>query len=308
MTPYASVYSDISMSHEVAQLTRHEFVMVEWYNDGIAKVRYNIQSGKGTSHQVDDLNGEYVGTGDLTGTGYMYTNAFAIPIVATQEDGQREVCELAYSRLGTKGVYSQTKRYLDVYLDCSALCAWAYYQIGYQIYAGSWSNCVGIGNYLKDHPDAIVWEAGYQQPSCIPEGATNISFSSDQYNAAGGAPAVEPAEIFPGSKSEMEAILEPGDVIMFNHYAPTTCTYTITENGIPQEVSKTEHLMVVQDASTLEEAYEKFGFDHAALYIGDGKIIESSSPSQNTLVSELAGRTNEIVAVYRPLADDTLKY
>lgn len=306
MIPYASVYSDTSMSREIAQLTRHQFVEIEWYNSGIAKVHYDIQSGKGTTSVVDDINAEYTAEGDLQGTGYMYMSAFAQPIVATESDGEREVVELAYSRLGTKGVYSQAKRYQSVYLDCSSLCAWAYYQIGYKIYNGG-SNCNAIANFMEDHPDAVVWQAEYQRPACIPEAATEIAFWSDAYNisdAEGRTAAVEVVETFPNDINKIKSLLKPGDIIMFNWEADVRYSF-IDKSG--RLIEGEDKLMVVQETQDLETALEKYGYDHAAIYIGEGKIIEASGPQTNTISSELIECAPYVVAVYRPLSDETLK-
>lgn len=320
--PYASVYSSSSMGTEIAQLVRHEFVEIIKKNDSVAHIKYNIQSGQGSTTEVGEVEAEYDYANDMVGEGWIYTSALSRPLIATQNDAEHEVVELAHSRLGTKGVYNQRERFKSVYLDCSALVTWCYYQIGYKIYDGG-TNCNTIGQYIENgqHDSAIVWKAKYKISKEIPDSATELFFWSRQYNTIATdsiAVDIDTSECgdFPNTVSAMDELLKHGDIIMFNKkYTTPACIY-LDENGVEVSVdlknavvlqdSPSNHTYANKDAA-LEAAEGYLGYDHTGIYIGEGMIIEAAGTNSNTIKSSLISSIDQIVAVYRPLNDASLK-
>lgn len=160
MVPYTKVYSSASLSGEAAyELKRHDLVTVSSISNGIAHITTFIQSEDSSSVKVDDVNAEYVaGSNDVQISGYIDASAFDIPLSSYAVDKQREVVELALTRLGNRGIYSQAKRYIDYYLDCAAFVAWCWYQVGVDM--GSYTSCTGIVQWARQPGNAeIIWEA-----------------------------------------------------------------------------------------------------------------------------------------------------
>ena len=162
MQPYATVYSDPSMSVKIANLKKYDYVHVLSEDGLTAKVSYRIQSGNGTTSKIDQTHAIYNSSDDVIGVGYIYTEAFKSPSINNEiSDKQRDVVELAYSRLGTKGVYNQGLRLTDCYLDCAALASYCWYQLGYDFSDGGGTACSGIVSWAQGH-NAVLWEAGTQ--------------------------------------------------------------------------------------------------------------------------------------------------
>ena len=122
-----------------------------------------VQSGNGQLTVQDDVNTLYTSDDDLVGYGYVNANVFEAPELSYESDIQREVVELAYSRLGSKGVYSQARRYQDYYLDCAALCCWAWHQVGVNPYSGAYTSCGGISSWALASLAATTLSSGPQQ-------------------------------------------------------------------------------------------------------------------------------------------------
>lgn len=307
MKPYCPVYSSSSAVGEpFAYLKRHDIVQIIESNGSVAKVKALIQSDDATIEEKDNINAVYKDPNGKTIIGYVNLMNLAMPQnVGT--DKPREVAELAYSRLGIRGVYSQDKRYIDYYLDCAALCAWCWYQVGVDM-SQYGTNCHGLSDWA-DNNDCVFWES--EQSKAEP--ALEVSnWKKDHFN-----PLLHPAPdtLYFTERSKFGAIsennlvhypekitadvfnsMQPGDIILFNkvqtvHYkcscgTEKTFTWAIDESG-------------------------KGGYDHAAMFVGmrDGIaiIIESSSPStdpgKNTKISQISmtdKRINDIVKVIRP--------
>jgi len=158
LTPFAKVYSDAGMSVPVVQLKRYDLVHVYSYANGIAHVKYTIMSGNGSLSVENNINALYTSDDDLVGTGYMYISDLELPNVTalSQADKQRYAVELAYSRLGIRGPYSQSRRFLDYYLDCAALVSWCWYNCGVDwTYYGTAVS--GIEAWASSTPGVLIW-------------------------------------------------------------------------------------------------------------------------------------------------------
>lgn len=314
MTPYATVYTSASMTGKQAELKRMDLVNVLSCNDVIAKVQYTIQSGNGYITKVDGKNALYHPVDDKTGVGYMYMSAFRSPD-KTAEDMQREAVELAYTRLGMRGVYSQSRRYIGYYLDCAALCSWCWYMVSNDAINtdfGSWTSCTGIWNWANGITDrnVIVWDAE-------PDPEATSAWISD-YREANAHGEEEPCDcelLFVRSNgdvyTENEVVvykktftydlfekMEPGDIILFNY------TRNVTEQAHDNRVSL--KFNEIGDAGV-----QLGGYDHAAIYVGmsngNARYIECSTPSEVasknthiTTVSATSGKVADICAVIRP--------
>lgn len=307
MKPYCPVYSSSSAVGEpFAYLKRHDIVQIIDSNGSVAKVKALIQSDDATIEEKDNINAVYKDPNEKTIIGYVSLYNLDMP-QNTDVDRPREAAELAYSRLGIRGVYSQDKRYIDYYLDCAALCAWCWYQVGVDM-SQYGTNCHGLSDWA-DNNDCVFWES--EQSKAEP--ALEVSnWKDDHFN-----PLLHPAPetLYFTERSKFGAITEnnlvhypkkitedvfnamqPGDIILFNkvqtvHYkcscgTEKTFTWAIDESG-------------------------KGGYDHAAMFVGMRNgiaiIIESSSPStdpgKNTKISQISmtdKRINDIVKVIRP--------
>ena len=305
MVPYAKVFASDSMTGEpLAELKRHDLVSILSDNGSISHVKCIIQSGNGSITNIDNTNAEYHSADDLVVTGYMYNTSFSLPSTGQEPDLQREVAELAYTRLGLKGVYSQARRYIDYYTDCSALASWCWYQVGID-FTNFGTACNGIAAWADSQTEnVILWDGA--EENATPQ----ADFAS--YKAANG---IMDDLYFTGSfdgtlpetsiVSYMQAVdqsvfaaLEPGDLIFFNYYRDITDQYG---GSFRYQVN--------------EDLYGRtsMGYDHVAIFIGARNsstitVIEASSPSsdpgQNTRISDIllsSDRAGEIVKIIRPV-------
>lgn len=310
MSPYAKVYSSGSLTGEpVAELKRHDVVNVLNISGRVAYIKAVIQSGDGTIVSESDTDARYESPNDLTVYGYVDTSAFDIPLSSYAVDKQREVAELAYARLGLRGVYSQSRRYIDWYLDCSALAAWCWYQVGIDM--GQFgTSCTGLAQWATSKGNVVVWEAkrNTQKPAqeiaeykaLLPEDCTeSLTFGKSKFGVIG-----ENNLVWFDTNVTQDVLnsLEPGDIIFFNKKEDLTCQYE-------DVVSHTFTYYVNEGTNGDDDT----GYEHVAVFVGlkdDGSaiIIESSSPSeiasQNTKVSTLiagSDRANTIGRIVRPI-------
>ena len=336
MTPYAGVYESASMGTKVVELKRLDIVNVLSHNDSIALVEYVIQSGDGTITIVDKLNASYDSSNDIRGVGYMYMSSFQTSS-KNDEDKQREVVELAYSRLGSRGVYSQNKRYIGYYLDCSALASWCWYQVGVDF--GTWTSCNGIYNWAKGTAGTIIWDAiedpsiaqaaiNDYRDSCAHSSGGNISpegtDSSDANNddEDGGSVPCSCTFIFENrgneyAEHEMTSYknafnfdifkeMQPGDIILFNY--TRELTETVHGGSFSFPINETEQGMQLG------------GYDHAAVFVGMNAsqtnvlMIESTTASEVagknthlTTMTALNGKMASIVAIIRPIGGEPIE-
>lgn len=178
MAPYADVYPSPSCIGEpIVRLKRLDLVSIVPPYGGtgdIYQVKGFIQSGEGQVENVDNVNAKYVdGLGlefGVDSPAYIKKSAFVVdtykrgPQYMSQdeiENMQREVVELAYSRQGIRGIYSQALRYQGYYLDCAALATWCWLQVGIDMSNGGTGStaCTGLSQWADNHPDTIVWKA-----------------------------------------------------------------------------------------------------------------------------------------------------
>ena len=160
LVPYAKVYTDATMTTVAVELKRYDLVSVYSYNSGIAHIKYRIQSGNGTLTVQNNINALYQSDDDLVGTGYMYISDLEIPnrLTLSSSDRQRYAVELAYTRLGLKGPYSQSRRFIDYYLDCAALVSWCWYNAGIDwTYYGTAVS--GIEAWAASTPNTLIWSS-----------------------------------------------------------------------------------------------------------------------------------------------------
>lgn len=302
MVPYAKVFSNSTLTGTpVVELKRHDIVQVNSISNGIASIKYMVQSGNGQLTVQDDVNTLYTSDDDLVGYGYVNTNVFEAPELSYESDIQREVVELAYSRLGSKGVYSQARRYQDYYLDCAALCCWAWHQVGVNPYSGAYTSCGGISSWAFSQPSSnnvILWAATEDYTSAL-MAISEIKAAHD----------IEGSITFDGGQKEENVLnymdnisrdvwesLEPGDIILFNWKED------LTYNGIDF------------GSYWVNDYGPHKGFDHAALVVGfssDGEggenkdvltYIETANPDENTKVSSISfsAAQETIRAIVRP--------
>lgn len=318
MQPYAKVYATSSLTGEpVAELKRHDIVNVVNISGNVAQVNIIIQSGDGTISNAGEVDAIYNGEGDkVISNGYIDVHAFELA------DGsgsaffdlanlQREVAELAYSRLGIRGVYSQARRYQDYYLDCAALATWCWYQVGVDMSNGGTggTNCTGLIGWADSMgDDYTVWKAEISHDAAAAEiQAYKDSFPSCSCDRNGGSCSCSSIDPITGSSvpdcdcnftpdalrfgeskygpigeedlityttsvdADVYASLQPGDLIFFNYMESLTCQY---EDWIP-------HTFQYRVNET-----EAAGYEHVGVFVGlkdanTATIIESSSPSTN---------------------------
>lgn len=317
MQPYANVYADASMGVKIASLKRYDYVHIISSDDIIAKVSYRIQSGNGTTSKIDGTHAIYNSDDDLCGIGYMYMSSFQKTEEAMRlEDKQRDVAEIAYSRLGTQGVYNQSLRYQDNYVDCAALAAYCWYQVGYDLSTDGNTACSGLAQWGKDN-NAVLWRAG-ESPD--PEGRlaqiASIDYSDldedgdgeiDEgkipdipviffYGAGGGVYGMDDIIYFSRSfDPNTFKKLQPGDLIFFNY-----------------------EIQVRPPEGDYFNTRTSNTYNHVAIFIGcktssSGDVlsvqyIEAANPNENTKITTIAPSeiSRDIALVVRPTGCEEL--
>lgn len=156
MIPYASVYSDPYCSHVICHLKYHDIVNIQFITNGVAKVDFDIQSSYGDTTELSSVDAIYQDPFSKHINGYMKTSSFKSES-RTWNEKARDAVELAYSRLGVRGVYSQSKRFQDYYLDCSAMVSWCWYQVGLDMTLYG-STVTGLAKWADAH-NAWIWQA-----------------------------------------------------------------------------------------------------------------------------------------------------
>lgn len=161
MKPYANVYSDAGMMNVEVKLKRYDIVNVFSYNNSIAHVSYCIQSGNGVLTVENNINASYSSQDDLVGEGYMYVSdlELANPLALSTSDRQRIAVELAYTRLGLRGPYSQARRFTGYYVDCAALVSWCWYNVGID-WTEYGTAVSGIEAWADSTPNVLIWSSG----------------------------------------------------------------------------------------------------------------------------------------------------
>lgn len=347
MAPYAKVYSSATLTGQaVVELKRHDIVRVKSITNRVAAVSYMIQSGNGTITPEDDVNALYESDDDLVGDGYMSIKAFQLEALSYESDLQREAVELAYSRLGAKGVYSQSRRYMDYYLDCAAMVCWCWHQVGVDVFNGTYTSCNGIANWAQGQTDnVILWAATEDYLAVQTEWASIKSShgvgtmtSIDIVNITSNEDETTTSTLTGETTSESKVLdyvdsidrtvweaLEPGDILFFNHKESLSYTHE-HDDGNGGTYTCTFGL----GTHFINEDGSGAGYDHVAIVVGfasDGNggenkniltIIETSSPSfeasKNTKVSTISystssptsSRVEEIKMVVRPTGCERL--
>lgn len=305
MVPYAKVYnSDTMTGTPTVQLKRHDFVQVIRDYGNVAYVKYFIQSGNGTFDYQPGNNGivsgvDYSSDDDLTGTGYIYTNAFNLPLSSQVTDTAREAVELAYSRLGTKGVYNQMKRYIEYYTDCSAFVSYCYFNAGLDW--GTDTTCNGILQWAVNQADnKILWDAGINETAGIDAISGHPSTHSDE---EGNVPSLtlststdsglDAGNLVTYARlidSTVVAAMKPGDLVFFNHFQTVRDQFDCN----------------LGQWQIIERAY---GVDHVGIVVGvkDNMVTiihstpSSSNPEYGVVMKTMTiSQMNTIVRIVRP--------
>lgn len=166
MQPVAKVYANASLVGDpIAELKRLDIVSIISKSGNVAHISGFIQSGEGHIENSGPVDATYVDDRGYRYEGYISTEAFQYGnenISYNTENKQREVVELAYSRQGIRGVYSQARRYSEYYLDCSALATWCWYQVGIDMSNGGTggTSCTGLIGWADSQGDSVnVWTA-----------------------------------------------------------------------------------------------------------------------------------------------------
>lgn len=298
MQPYAKVYGDPGMGVKIADLKKYDYVQVLSDDGTIAKVSYRIQSGNGTTSRIDSTHGIYSSSDDLRGVGYIYSKAFEAPsLQAGEGDKQRDVVELAYSRLGTQGVYNQGLRLTDCYLDCAALASYCWYQVGYDFSDGGNTACSGIVTWAKNN-HAVLWEAETQPDLAgvmAIQGETEEGEADDDFDPTFDSDVHEyncdEFIIFTRVFDPADFLaLQPGDLIFFTYRVPVQSTSRLIINTRIRDV-----------------------YNHVAVFVGcktnsygevvSVQCIESSNPDKNTHITTYAPSelTADLSMIVRPI-------
>jgi hypothetical protein len=101
---------------------------------------------------------------------------------------------------------------------------------------------------------------------------------------------------FPRKPPEnLKDLMQPGDIIFYN-WIDTDAYYY--KEGVRLYYGKVRR----NEASS-----PKYGVDHTALYIGEGKIIHAANPEKNTTIAPFTV-SNDIVYVARPKVTPIVPY
>lgn len=314
LTSYAKVYSSKSLTGKaIAELKLHDLVQIIQEetedNKSVYKVRCQIQSGDGEIIKEDEVNAKYESDNDVIIEGYMDKKAFELPTnnkYAT--DIQREVIEIAYTRLGSKGIYSQNKRFTDYYVDCSALASWCWRQVGVDMSAYG-TNCNGLAKWAESQSDnKILWKAREDYEGAQSDVWGEIHKRYDRKNKDGKRTHPHGNPVWFNGYSHKESALtkytthinkniidemQAGDLVFFNYSKEQIDDYGHRSFG----------------EYAVNESGKDQGYDHIALFVGERNgnmiLIEATDPEKNTVVNQISiSDTNEtikdIVLVVRP--------
>lgn len=238
MVPYAKVYNNSScVGTPVAELKRHDLVRIIERVGSVAHVEAYIQSGNGTSSAVSGIDAVYSSADDLIVEGYVNYMSLGLTQLRYESDKAREAVEIGYTRLGTRGVYSQSRRFMDYYLDCAAFVTWCWYQVGINMsYSGN-TACSGLAQWARSQTDnVILWEA--EEDTASVEGFFNglrstydlgsgeITLGSSKYGAY-----TDKDVVYYSNKLDTDVVeqMQPGDIVFFNYEADFA---QISDDGI----------------------------------------------------------------------------
>ena len=296
-TPYATVYTDLSMSEPSVQLQKHDRVYwretsnpnIYWVNgyllpDEIELEMAPFRSPTGKAYYEVKNAVEFVG--------YMYSNAIMSENLYRPEEIAMEATGLAHSRIGRHGIYSNINRFEYLYVDCSSFVYWCYKEFGLDFgvtTAGS------ITQYLYSHknsnPDVVVYNLIDDMEIIVDE---------EVYRNIDDKP-VEAAVHYPTRDvALLMELLEPGDILSFNY--PNHLWYMgypeddedsddeVSEDDggdeddeeepepvkVRIELENTQALEMILENDGYDMGDVTFGVDHVAIYIGDGKIIHTT--------------------------------
>lgn len=226
MVPYAKVYSNSScVGTPVAELKRHDLVHIIERMGNVAHVEAYIQSGNGTSSAVSGVDAVYSSADDLIVEGYINYMALGLTQLSYAADKGREVVEVGYTRLGTRGVYSQSRRFMGYYLDCSAFASWCWYQVGINMSYGGNTACSGLAQWAQSQTsNVILWEAEKdtasvenffnRMRSTYDLGSGSITLGSSKYGSY-----TDGDVVYYKNKLTADVVeqMQPGDIVFFNY-------------------------------------------------------------------------------------------
>ncbi|NLT14377.1 MAG: hypothetical protein GXY05_08545, partial [Clostridiales bacterium] len=255
----------------------------------------------------------FAADGGKSGTGYILANAFKLPTSTYAPDLAREAVELAYSRLGSLGVYNQMKRFSEFYTDCAAFVTYCYYNVGIK-----WSStdCAGISNWANAQTgmkNVILWDGKSNNQTT----AAEIQRHMDEHHSSVVVvppgipvpiPAPEPAlHAKDGMAIDLKDVIlydrhvdknvldnvQAGDVIFFNHF----------EDVYDQFGCVVGRYQVIER----EDAAHTEGHDHVAIVVGvtdDGNVLnyihstpQSSRPDAGVIMSTGTTNRDNIVTI-----------
>ena len=239
MVPYANVYADSSMSTVIIKLKKYDLVNVYSYSGGIAHVGYQIQSGHGSLTTNSNIDAVYSSPDDVCGRGYMYVSDLRLEHLSTlnSNERQRYAVELAYTRLGLKGPYSQPKRFTDYYLDCAAFVCWCWYNAGvdWSMYGTAVS---GAESWADNTRGTLIWSAEENQQTA------QTAYSAQMQ----GTPA-------PRTMGSIVPEYESGHYVI-----PSTSRYSghIVSQSLVNQIISSVDAQVSSGSYTLQQAYAEF--------------------------------------------------
>jgi cell wall-associated NlpC family hydrolase len=272
--PYADVFETASMTSVKKTLRRFERVYTypTTHPQIVYAEYYYLPEGEEPEYGDDpgDTRWEYI-TNLRWGSGYMYKSAIRSEVFG--RDAVREFVEYCYSRIGTKGVYNQNRRFDDFYSDCSSLVWNAANHIG--INMGGATTADDEATYMSAHSSAVVYstlDTLKNPPVMLYERVGESYKPRPRWKLIklpvkdGTSPAV------PGVREkDITELLEPGDTV---HYSYTKEAYYMDPEDGPTYWGR---VIDVEEGSS-------YGIDHVSVYIGDNKIIHSSDRGKNTLI------------------------
>gem|GEM_PF-5194873 len=272
-TPQAAIYSDRSLSNQAYSLKQYDrlfyketlnplvYYVYGYWIDGVP----DIQEGGGSG-------GYDIITNTVWFDGYMYANS--VLSHAFGEELPKEIVNLAYTRLGLQGIYSQHDRWTQYSQDCSSFVYWVYREFGIPLgFATADGEVQWHLDTLADTPGVVVWSSADQY---------EVITGRQYYNEDGDAVTAVKFEYVDPNIIDS---LEPGDTLFFNWFEDL---HYYDSHGDRQEVS-----YQVNQGNT-------YGTDHTGIYIGEGQYIHASGPEVNTIISPLLPDLQSVFLIGRP--------
>jgi cell wall-associated NlpC family hydrolase len=326
-TPQAVLYADPLMVTQKASLKRFDRLFIMETSNPLVYYSFGYFLRGSEIQTVEDSGGyEKISNAEWF-DGYIWSNT--VRSVAFKEEMPKEIADLAHSRLGLNGIYTQntgdalTGRWGVYSQDCSSFVYWVYKEFGLKMGAATAdTEAAWHRGVASVKPEISVFDGlGAVTPFIESMDPENIQIWFEKVDPDTSISSPVNAVKFTKPTADIIDTLQPGDTLYFNHFTDIKIMISIWHPPVPgteavpadpetgfegspgskgtpgywgEPTATPATAQIVEPGTT-------YGVDHAAIYIGDGKYIHASGRGRNTIISELAPVLPEVVYIGRPL-------